>query len=74
MAAEVHLFDAADFIASKQASRLDRFVQFSLSSTKLAIEDANLDPKSLDPARTAVQMGSAMGGIAHAEVQLRKFL
>ena len=28
----------------------------------------------LDPARTAVQLGSAMGGIAHAENQLRRFL
>ena len=74
MAAEVSVFDPADFIDRKKASRLDRFVQFSLSSTKLAIEDAKLDPNSLDPARTGVQMGSAMGGIAHAEVQLRKFL
>ena len=74
MAAEVNLFNAADFIASRRTSRLDRFVQFSLSSTKLAIEDADLDPSSVDTARTAVQMGSAMGGIAHAEVQLRKFV
>lgn len=28
----------------------------------------------LDPERTAVQLGSAMGGIAHAETQLRRFL
>ena len=28
----------------------------------------------LDPVRTAVQLGSAMGGIAHAENQLRTFL
>lgn len=28
----------------------------------------------LDPHRTAVQLGSAMGGIAHAEDQLRRFL
>ena len=31
-------------------------------------------PNRLDPLRTAVQLGSAMGGIAHAETQLRSFL
>ena len=59
---------------ARQARRLDRFVQFALASTRLAIEDAALDTESLDPSRTAVEMGSAMGGIAHAEVQLRDFI
>jgi 3-oxoacyl-[acyl-carrier-protein] synthase II len=74
IAAEVKTFDPAAFMDAKQARRLDRFVQFSLASTKLAIDDARLDPASIDPARTAVQMGSAMGGIAYAEVQLRDFI
>jgi 3-oxoacyl-[acyl-carrier-protein] synthase II len=74
MAAEVTAFDPAALLGPKQARRLDRFVQFSMASTKLAIQDAALDTQSLDPARTAVQMGSAMGGIAHAEVQLRQFI
>jgi len=29
---------------------------------------------ALDPMRTAIQLGSAMGGIAHAESQLRRYL
>ena len=74
MAAEVTDFDPGAFIESRQARRVDRFIQFSLVSAKLAIEDAGLDPNDVDHARAAVQMGSAMGGIAHAEVQLRKFL
>jgi len=73
MAAEVD-FDPTAFMDAKQARRLDRFVQFSLTSTKVAMEDSGLDPESLDPGRVAIQMGSAMGGIAHAEVQLRNFI
>jgi 3-oxoacyl-[acyl-carrier-protein] synthase II len=74
MAAEVRDFDPTRFMDAKQARRLDRFVQFALASARLAIEDAGLDVESLDKNRTAVQMGSAMGGLAHAEVQLRSFV
>jgi 3-oxoacyl-[acyl-carrier-protein] synthase II len=74
MAAEIAGFDAAELMGPKRAKRLDRFVQFALVATRLAIEDAGLDPAGTDPSRTAVQMGSAMGGIAHAEVQLRSFI
>jgi 3-oxoacyl-[acyl-carrier-protein] synthase II len=73
MAAEV-AFDPTAYMDAKQARRLDRFVQFALASTKLAVADARLDPGSLDPNRVGIQMGSAMGGIAHAEVQLRNFV
>jgi 3-oxoacyl-[acyl-carrier-protein] synthase II len=74
MAAEIPAFDPEAFMSARQARRLDRFVQFSLAGAKLAIEDAALDPETLDPTRAAVQMGSAMGGIAHAEVELRKYI
>jgi 3-oxoacyl-[acyl-carrier-protein] synthase II len=74
MAAEVGDFDPAAYLDAKQARRLDRFVQFSMSATKLAVQDACLDPTALDPARVAVQMGSAMGGLAYAEENLRSFV
>ena len=74
MAAEVSTFDPTAYLDAKQARRLDRFVQFSLVASKLAIQDARLDTGSLDPGRVAIQMGSAMGGIAYAEIQLRSFL
>lgn len=74
MAAEVRDFDATAFMDARQARRLDRFVQLALASSKLAIDDAGIDVESLDRSRAAVQMGSAMGGIAHAEAQLRSYL
>jgi len=74
MAAEIRGFDPTVYMDAKQARRIDRFVQFSLIGTKLAVQDSGLDTKSLDPTRVAVQMGSAMGGLAYAETQLRDFI
>lgn len=74
MAAEVADFDPLDFLDRKQAKRTDRFVQFALCGSKLALADAGLDPASVEPNRTGVQMGSAMGGLSYAETQLRRFL
>jgi len=74
MAAEIPGFHAEAFMDAKQARRLDRFVQFALAAARLAVEDADLDTASLDPTRCAVEMGSAMGGIAHAETQLREYI
>jgi len=74
MAAEIRDFDPTALMDPKQARRLDRFVQFALASTRLAIDDSGIDVESLDKDRVAVEMGSAMGGLAHAEAQLRSFL
>ena len=74
MGAEVADFEPTDFMGSKAARRVDRFVQFSLAATQLALADADLDSATLEPSRTAVQMGSAMGGLSHAETQLRRFV
>lgn len=69
IAAEVDDFEPHDCIDSRLLRRLDRFGQFSLASARLAIEDAALDTGRLDPDTVAVQMGTALGGIAYAEEQ-----
>ena len=69
LAAEVDGFDAVDFMAAKRARRLDRFGQFSVAAARLALDDAGLDPSRTDRDRVAVQMGSALGGVAYAEDQ-----
>jgi 3-oxoacyl-[acyl-carrier-protein] synthase II len=74
IAAQVEDFDATDFMTSKRAGRLERFGQFSVASSRLALEDAGLDPADVEPARAAVQMGSALGGLANAQIQFANFL
>ena len=74
IAAEVDDFDAANYMDSKLAKRYDRFAQFSVASARMALEDAGLRPDSIDPDRAAVQMGSALGGMSHAEEQVGKLM
>jgi len=69
MAAEIDGFDATDHMDAKRARRLDRFGQFSVAAARMALEDGQLDPHGVDGDRVAVQMGSALGGVAYAEEQ-----
>ena len=74
LAAQVDGFEPKDWLDAKQARRLDRFGQFALVATSLALSDAGLKSGELQPDRVAVQMGSALGGVAYAEEQLGGFL
>jgi 3-oxoacyl-[acyl-carrier-protein] synthase II len=74
LAAEVDDFDPTDFIEPRQARRIDRFMQFAIGSTALALEDAGLAPDDPDPDGVAIQFGSALGGIAYAEEQVGNLL
>jgi 3-oxoacyl-[acyl-carrier-protein] synthase II len=69
LAAEVNDFQPEYHMDARQARRLDRFTQFSIAATRLALDDARLDTGRLEPDRVAVQMGSALGGLAYAEQQ-----
>jgi 3-oxoacyl-[acyl-carrier-protein] synthase II len=74
LAVEVNDFRASDWMDPRQARRLDRFGQLSLATAAMALEDAGLPPGSVSGDRVAVQMGSALGGIVHAEDQMHRFL
>ncbi len=74
MAAEVDGFDPFDHMDGKRAKRLDRFGQFSVATARMALDDAGIDPGSLKADRVAVQMGSALGGVAYAESQHNVFV
>lgn len=69
IAAEVDEFEPGDYMDAKNVRRLDRFGQFSIASARMALHDAGLDARPLDPDRVGVIMGSALGGAAFAEVQ-----
>ncbi|MGD2070966.1 MAG: beta-ketoacyl-ACP synthase II [Gemmatimonadota bacterium] len=74
IAAEVRGFEPTDYMERQQARRMDRFAQFSIAATRVAVEDAGLDTASVDPGRVAIQMGSALGGLAHAQDELINYL
>ena len=72
---EIRDWDATAFFPPHRLKRLDRYAQFSVASTLLALEDAGL-PWSKDKpnARIGVSFGTALGGIAGAESEHQRFL
>src|SRR5690606_10805268 len=73
IAAEVDDFQPTEFIEPRTARRMDRFGHFAVASARLALADAGIRPEELDRDRTAVQMGTALGGMGHAETQANAF-
>ena len=57
------VFDPTAFMDKKEARRSDRAIQFAVAASKLAVEDAKLDVKELDPYRFGVYIGTGQGGI-----------
>lgn len=74
VAAEVPDFEPTDYMSSADARRLDRFGHFSMAASRLAMNDAGLDPAEVEPSRAAIQMGSALGGVGQAENEVSVFM
>jgi 3-oxoacyl-[acyl-carrier-protein] synthase II len=74
IAAEVDGFYSSDHIEERRARRLDRFSQFSIAASRLALVDAELDPHKEDVDRMGAMMGTALGGVAEAESQHLAYL
>jgi len=73
-AAEVNDFVPSDHLEGKRAKRLDRFGQFSVVASQLALDDADLDLSKEDKERVGANMGTALGGVGYAEGQLAVYL
>ena len=69
IAAEIPDFAPGDHLRARELRRLDRFSQLGVAASRLALADAGLDPASENRDRMGVMMGSALGGVAHAEAQ-----
>lgn len=63
VAGEVKDFEPTTYIDKKEAKRMDRYTQFSVAATKLAIDDAKLDLDQEDRDRIGVIVGTGIGGI-----------
>jgi 3-oxoacyl-[acyl-carrier-protein] synthase II len=69
IAGEVPDFDPLEFMDRKDARRMDRFTQFAVAATALALADAGLDKKTPLGDRAGVLIGSGVGGIETLEEQ-----
>lgn len=75
-AGEVKDFDASLFMDRKEMKRTDRFVQFAVAASSMAMRDAGLEDVS-DPAeqeRFGVIIGSGIGGLETHEAQHSRYL
>lgn len=63
IAGEVKDFDPGKYIDKKEAKRMDRFTQFAVAATKMAIDDAALELDKEDRHRIGTFIGTGIGGI-----------
>ncbi len=69
IAAQIKDFDPADFMDFKAAKRMDRFAQFGVAATALALKDSGLKIDSTNENDTGVFIGSGIGGLLTLEAQ-----
>ncbi|MFA5867492.1 MAG: beta-ketoacyl-ACP synthase II [Actinomycetota bacterium] len=67
VAAEVSGFDPTDFIPARDARRMDRFTQFAVAASRLAVDDAGITNR--ESSRMGVRLGTNIGGIGFAQDQ-----
>jgi len=78
IAGEVPDFDPGAHIGGRRSHRLDRFAQFSIAASRMALDDAGIaigsGPGTVHPEDAAVTIGSALGGVPSAEADHAEFL
>jgi len=74
VAGEVRDFDPAAYIEPRRLRRLDRYAQFALACSRMAIDDAGLRLEDENRDAIGCFVGSALGGAAFAEEQHVVFL
>ncbi|HMD47093.1 MAG TPA: beta-ketoacyl-ACP synthase II [Acidimicrobiales bacterium] len=64
-------FDASMWFGPKEVRRVDRFAQFAVASSAMALDDAG--PLEVDPARAGVFIATGVGGLESLTAQVQVF-
>ena len=68
IAGEVRDFEPDGYFnVPKDSRRADRYVQFAVAASKMAMTDSGLDVSKIDPRRYGVMVGSGIGGLSTLE-------
>lgn len=72
-AGEVNEFTLEPFLSTKDARKMDPFIQYGMVAGLQAFENSGLDPETLNMTRAGVAVGSGIGGLSlieknHAEL------
>lgn len=74
VAAEVKDFDIEQYVDRKEARKMDRFTQYALAASIMAMKDADLEELNDELAlKTGVWIGSGIGGMETHEQQYETF-
>tara|TARA_B110000459_G_C16537454_1_gene460220 strand:- start:154 stop:1275 length:1122 start_codon:yes stop_codon:yes gene_type:complete len=60
-------FNASDFMETKEARRMDIFMQYGVAAGVQAFKDSGLADTQWDPERAGVAIGSGIGGLTNIE-------
>ena len=75
IAGEIKDFNADGYFGvPKDARRSDRYVQFAVAASKMAMADSGVDVSKIDPRRFGVMVGSGIGGLATLEREHSTYL
>lgn len=74
IAGEVRDFDIGNYMPSREARRMDRFMHYGIASSVDAIKDSGLEVTAENGHRIGVAMGAGIGGLATIEDNYNKYL
>ncbi len=73
VAAEIDNFNPEEFMEKKDARKMDRFTQYALAASLMAVKDSDLQITEENSARVGVWIGSGIGGMETFENQYEIF-
>lgn len=74
VAAEVKDFNPENYMDRKEARKMDRFTQYAVAASLMAVEDAGLKIDESNADRVGVWIGSGIGGMETFEQQFKTFM
>ena len=74
VAGEVPEFDATQFLAPKEAKKMDRFIQLGMAAGIEAVKDSGLEITDANAVRIGVHIGSGIGGIGTIEQTMQTII
>jgi 3-oxoacyl-[acyl-carrier-protein] synthase II len=74
IAAEVHDFEPARYMDSKEARRMGRFAQLAVAAARLAADDAGLELRDDERPRAAVSLATGAGGVVETIDEAKVYL
>ncbi len=73
IAGEVPDFEVGDYINRKDARKMDRFIQFGVAASMIALEQSGLVIDDGNAERVGVAVGSGIGGLGNIEKTMRAY-